>query len=346
MKLIPLVLISLTSIHAADELAPPPSSAAVKHAAQTFYTELRAKPAPGLPTPERVQELSAHLTPALRKTLLAAWSHQQRQIALHPDEKPEFVESDIFSSHAEGVTSWKLGDARSIDFGATADVLCVQESPGYPKAEWTDTLYFRQQKGQLLLDDIRFGGAWLDEDQDSLRHILPGGQKQRADHTSPDEKWKVKMHIVKDDPRQPVMRITLLNGDESKTKVLYEDKNERGLQFGTWCVWSADSSSVAIRLGETPRFNDSIVWRLQENEWQQVKLPELYAKEREECLKNGFRERNRQYDALHWEDNETLVIRCFLNFTKEDEGDGYMENVSVHLPIKGNAHVTHTENVW
>src|SRR5204863_9965255 len=95
----------------------------------------------------------------------------------------------------------------------------------------------------------------------------------------------------------------------------------------------------AIRLGDSPRYTRTLVYRLVGNFWQPVVLPEFYPKEKKIMEANGFRERHRMIDAHHWQDADTLVVEYFGNWTKGDEGDGFFKRVKVRFDGKGKTRV-------
>jgi len=170
---------------------------AIRSAAQTFCTELRREPIQGLPTDAQLQRLSPLITPELTAIFKRARILQQEQMTRHPDEKPYWIEGDLFSSLVEGVTSWKLGEvfsAPTVD--ATVKVIQTYSEPNPDPVTWTDTLVFKRRGGAWLLDDIRMGGDWAFRSGSSLRSQLPGGAQEHEDHSSLNERWQVKFTLV------------------------------------------------------------------------------------------------------------------------------------------------------
>lgn len=318
--------------------APPlPAKDALQSAARAFCGEVRRELIQGLPSHEQLQRLSPFITPALAAALKEAQQYQDLQVQAHPDEKPLWADGDLFSSLVEGVTQWEVGEAFVAPMvEATVEVSCVNKEPGQP-VEWTDRLVLQMHEGTPRVDDIRFGGVWLAGTGAGLRAALPGGIRQKSDHTSLNGRWKIDFDEM--DRYVAGIRLSAANG-KGKPQVLFDDSDGQGCSFPTWVVWNADCTRLAVRLGDSPRFNRTLVFRLDGNAWKPVDLPEFYLQERKTMEENGFRERHRLIDALRWQDNQTLVVRFFSNFTKEEEGDGYHRDISVEVNAKGKTRIT------
>jgi len=315
----------------ADRLAP------LRAAAAECYATIRSQAANGLPSEEHLKRLEPFLTPELYGIIRQARASQQRQMKQHPDEKPDWIEGDLFSSLFEGVKQWDTGEGRH--FGgpeAMVKVNLTYKEPGQPAVEWTDTLIFQQKGAGWRLDDIRMGGKWAFKAGDSLRARLPGGSRESNDHLSPDEHWQVTFEKATDEVSGITIRPTATS---SESQTLFGGEAEMGCQFPTWVVWSPSGDKLAIRLGDSPRYTRTLVYRLVGNLWQPVILPEFYPKEKKIMEANGFRVRHRMIDAHHWQDAETLVVEYFGNWTKEDEGDGFTQRVKVRFDGKGKARV-------
>lgn len=339
-------LIALTLALASASAQPPATDekssltqqqAAIRKAANAFCTELRREPILGLPTHAQLQRLSPHLTPELHDLIKVAQAIQQEQIRKHPDEKPYWIEDDLFSSLSEGVTSWELGDvfnAPTVD--ATVEVKQTYTEPNQKPVTWTDKLVFKQRDQRWLLDDVRMGGDWLSDSGSSLRTTLPGGGKESRDHDSLNERWQIK--FTGED--EHVTRITLQPTDKSSEPVtLFGDGDNDVCIMPTWVVWSPNSDKLAIRLGDGHRYTRTLIFRLVGKSWLPVEMPEFYPEEKKTMLSHGFRERYCLIDAEHWQDADTLVVKYFGSFEKGDEGDGYHEFISVRIDAKGKATV-------
>jgi len=311
--------------------------AAISTAATAFCTELHREPISGLPSDAQMQRLSPFFTPEIVALIQRARVLQQEQIRRHPDEKPYWIEGDLFSSCFEGVTTWKLGDvfnAPTVD--ATVKVKRTCALPNEKPVTWTDTLVFKQRSQRWLLDDIRMGGEWDFKSGSSLRSILPGGGKDYQDHPSMDERWFVRFTRDGDD----VTRVTIEPTDKSSGPMtLYGHETDETCPMPTWVVWGPNGDMIALRLGDGPRFTRTLIFRLVSKAWKPVLMPEFYPKEKKTMASNGFEERDRLIDAEHWQDASTLVVRYFGSFEKGDEGDGYHQFISVSIDTKGKTKV-------
>ena len=330
-------LMSLACLAQQPGTKPPDPFASVRAAAITFYTELRSEEIRGLPSEPQLKRLAPLLTPELNSLIVRARAEQQRQIKEYPDEKPNWIEGDLFGSMFEGVKQWELGSAFSApEVDATVKVNLTYTEPNQKPVNWTDTLVFKERKKKWLLDDIRMGGDWAFKSGDSLRSRLPGGGKEGDDHGSPDERWKVSFQRDGD----AVTKITIQSTDKAaKSQILFGNDKDEPCPFPTYAVWSPDCDMLAVRLGDGPRFTRTLIYRLIGKIWQPVKMPEFYPEEKKTMAANGFRERDSLIDAEHWQDANTLVVKYFGNFTKGDEGDGYSKFISVHINARGKASV-------
>ncbi len=334
MKLMLLLsLASLTSAFAQDAKSVATESDAIKAIAAGFCTEVRRERIEGLPAPEQLRRLSSFITPQLHAAIERARALQKEQMSRRPDDKPDWIEGDLFSSSFEGVTSWELGEvftAPSVD--ATVKVLQSYVEAGQKPVTWTDTLVFMRQGKRWLVNEILMGGKWSFGGGGTLRGRLPGGIQESHDHTSPDGRWRVTFLREGDD----LKRVTITdNKGRSSPVVLFGDKADAPCTFPTWLIWSPDGGMLALRPGDNPRFTSTLVYRLKDEKWMPVTLPRFYAEERKTIAANGFREREDINDAAYWQDDRTLVVHYFGEFTNGDDSDGFDKLISVRIDDKG-----------
>ena len=323
------------SSHANDLPSP---EQALRSTAKTFLTALRADSVQGLPTEEQLRRLSPHLTVSVKDALRNAGQLQDRDILRAPGEKPSWADGDLFSSLSEGVSQWKI-----------AEVLVVSPHDGYVKVNqtfsekghadvaWQDTYIFRKVGPQWLLDDMVMEGEW--SRGGSLRTNLPGGLPEELSHLSPDERWRFQFTMEGD----AVAKMTLQAADQHGEPLVIEDrKGDSCLSFKTLAIWNAQSTAVAIRLGEGPRQSTTKVYRLKGEQWQEVKLPEPFPTERKTATGNGFREDTNLYDPLYWDEENTLVLQRVCTWSKGDEGDGISHRISIKVHHDREAEVLHS----
>jgi len=333
MKFLSTLFLSLLSSAAlCAEAKPDDHHAPLRDAATAFSTALRAEVIHGLPSEAALKRLQPHLTPELHSLIVKARVEQQKQMRQHPDEKPNWIEGDLFGSLFEGVTKWEPGSAFSAPgVDATVKVKLTYVEGAQPPVNWTDTLVFKQRDGKWLLNDIRMGGEWAFKAGDSLRGRLPGGWKTGEDHDSPDERWHVDFERDGDE----VKTITVQAVDKSSAPVvLYGDGHDKPCPLPSWVLWSPDCDLLAVRLGDSERFTHTRIFRLTKNDWSEVRMPEFYPVEMKTMAASKFRETDRLVDAEYWQDAATLVVKYFSSWTNGDDGDGFSKFISIRVGPK------------
>lgn len=344
--LLPVVVAYAVALSACSPPATPPAGtasdatperAAIRQAAQAVSSAIRQERIEGLPSPEQMKRLAPFLTPELAALIDRARELQQEQARRQPDEKPDWIEGDLFSSLFEGVKVWEIGEvfsAPTVD--ATAKVRQTYWEHNREPVNWTDTLVFKQINGRWLLDDIRMRGKWAYQSGDSLRSRLPGGGRDGADHYSPEGRWQVA--FVREG--ETVKAITIRAADaSSKPVVLFGNKGDKPCTQPTWVVWGPNGDKLALRLGEDPRFTRTLVYVLADGQWKPMPLPEFYPEEKKTMAGNGFTETDRLIDPEYWRDADTLVVKYFGSFAKNEEGDGYLKYIAVRFAADGTARV-------
>jgi hypothetical protein len=142
-------------------LAPAPALAAdaAKLAVADFYRtyrELRDTGGlTGIPNAGQLERLSPSLTPELSGLLSAALAEQQRCAKQYPDDKPPWIEGDIFSSNFEGFTSMAVQNSKPRGNQRSVSVRFTYVE-GRHKASWTDTLVLDKRSGRWLVEDIYY----------------------------------------------------------------------------------------------------------------------------------------------------------------------------------------------
>src|SRR6478735_9272233 len=91
----------------------------------TFYKRYIAYQMRGLPSEKQVTMLAPLFSNEIMKMIAADRAQQKTFIKQHPDEKPPWVEGDLFSSLFEGSTSFSLGKSRVQKTRAEVDVHLV-----------------------------------------------------------------------------------------------------------------------------------------------------------------------------------------------------------------------------
>ena len=149
---------TVTPLHA--ETPAPALTDTPKDATKAFYDILIKHKVSGLPTKEAWKDLQPRLSAKLISLLEAARAEQAAFMKKNPDEKPPFIEGDLFSSLFEGPQTHSEGEARIS--GTTAEVpVNFTYTEGGSTTKWTDTLLLiKGPGGHWLVSDVRYGGGW------------------------------------------------------------------------------------------------------------------------------------------------------------------------------------------
>jgi hypothetical protein len=130
-----------------------------KQAATDFYRsyrELRDNGGlTGIPNEAQLKRLAPLLAPELRNLLGAASREQQRCVKQFPDDKPPWIEGDIFSSNFEGFTG-VVAQASKLSSTGRSVVLRFTYVEGRHRVRWTDTLILVSDSGKWLVQDIYY----------------------------------------------------------------------------------------------------------------------------------------------------------------------------------------------
>ena len=139
-------------------------------AARFYRTYLRLK-VNGLPDAKQFKALSPLLSPDLRQLFEDAKREQEKFIKENPDEKPPWIEGDLFTSLFEGAQSFKVGSSQAR--GEYREVpVRLQYRTGKEVTRWSDTLVLARTKTGWQVWDILLKGEWQFKQGGSLRDIL------------------------------------------------------------------------------------------------------------------------------------------------------------------------------
>jgi len=128
-----------------------------KDGAQNFYKQylgLRATgKVSGILNPGQLAQLGPLLTPQLRSLFSQAFKEQTRCRKLFPEDIPPWVDGDIFTSSAEGFTSFTPTDSKAQANARTVSIT-FNYAEKKSKVQWTDTVSMREVGGVWLVDDV------------------------------------------------------------------------------------------------------------------------------------------------------------------------------------------------
>jgi hypothetical protein len=143
-----------------------PGTAVIK-----FYTALIKQKVTGLPTAKQRPSIWPLLTEDLKALLDAAQREQDAFIKANPDEKPPFIEGDLFSSLFEGVQTFELGQTSLVDRHAHVPVTFTFTSGG-KTTRWTDEVILAKSGGAWKIWDVRYNATWDFKPGTNLRAVL------------------------------------------------------------------------------------------------------------------------------------------------------------------------------
>jgi hypothetical protein len=156
----------------------------------TFYEVLLDAKVSGAPSTEQLARLSPMLSAALAAALDSARMVRDQGASARPDEKPAFVEGDLFTSLFEGATSAEPEKPASSDLSSRV-VVRLRNDRASPAVEWTDTLLLAIEGGKRVIADIRFGGSWPFANRGGLLQSLQNGL-----HPTTPAGWQLEMDGV------------------------------------------------------------------------------------------------------------------------------------------------------
>jgi hypothetical protein len=168
--LAPLLALSLASGQFAAA-SPRPSASPAVFAARFYRTYLKLK-MNGLPDERQYKVLAPLLSSELQQLFVAAQAEQVRAFKEHPDEKPPWIDGDLFTSLHEGAQSFRIG--RPTLRGDYADVPVRLSYRGLRGriVRWEDTLVLIRTVEGWRVWDIKLNGDWQFKNGASLRAVL------------------------------------------------------------------------------------------------------------------------------------------------------------------------------
>ena len=138
---------------------------------RNFYAKYITLKMSGLPTNDQVREISPFVSDKIKDLIAADRRKQVAFLKKHPDEKPPWIEGDLFSSLSEGADSYKVGSARKSGNTAEVDVH-LSYGEGSQSEKWTDTAVLKLIGGRWVIDNILFKGKWQSRSAGSLIKAL------------------------------------------------------------------------------------------------------------------------------------------------------------------------------
>lgn len=142
-----------------------------------LYTICREERLSGLPDGRQLARLSGLLSARLTALIESARAHQARFMREHPDEKPPFIEGDLFSSLFEGPSGFEVGAVRLDGDRARVTVRFRHrdEPAGRDVTRWEDDAWLVRERGRWRIDDVEYRGDWPFAARGRLARNLAGG---------------------------------------------------------------------------------------------------------------------------------------------------------------------------
>lgn len=158
-----LLLLSLVQANSAATLP--------KNIAAQFYRTCHKLKISGLPSAKQAKLLAPYLNPDLQQLIQAARQKQAKFIKEHPDEKPPWIEGDLFSSSFEGSHGFRVGTPVVQEDRAEVPIHLFYRD-GKKLIRWTDTLVLTRTGKGWVVSDLLYKATWDFKPGTSLRGVL------------------------------------------------------------------------------------------------------------------------------------------------------------------------------
>ncbi len=152
-------------------LANPSEKASLKEVAARFYRTLHKHKISGLPNAQEAKLLAPFLSPELQKLMHVAKRKQAKFSKEHPDEKPPWIEGDLFSSSFEGAHGSRIGTPVLQDARAEVTVHLFYRD-GKKLIRWSDMLVLTHTGKGWVVSDLLYKATWDFKPGTSLRGVL------------------------------------------------------------------------------------------------------------------------------------------------------------------------------
>ena len=127
----------------------------------------------GVPSQKELNQAQPFLSRELACLLDQARQYRDLFIKKYPDDKPPFIEGDMFSSLFEGPNRYELKKIKQTHQQTTVVVQFFYDQPKQPDMKgWQDHIILTQDKHQWLINDIRYNGHFDFGNSGSLGHNL------------------------------------------------------------------------------------------------------------------------------------------------------------------------------
>ncbi|CAN5497354.1 hypothetical protein BH10ACI3_BH10ACI3_08810 [soil metagenome] len=136
-----------------------------------FYATLGDLNIRGLPDKAQIEEITPFLAADVISLIKRDLKKQAAFIKKHPDQKPPWIEGDLFSSLFEGRTGYEIGKTRTKSGTREVDVM-LSYKDGTNIEKWKDTVVLKKFGGRWFVTNILFKGSWQFKSGSSLLNVL------------------------------------------------------------------------------------------------------------------------------------------------------------------------------
>ena len=158
-----LILVLAACTPRIEPRAPTAAAPSELEVAQRIFDQITALHVSGLPNDSQMQVLAPLLTVELCQALDAARAWQRSEVERMQregsDDKPPFIEGDLFSSLFEGAQTARAVAAR-LDQDRVVVTLDRSYGQGADQVRWQDNAVLKRVGEVWLLDDVEYGGGW------------------------------------------------------------------------------------------------------------------------------------------------------------------------------------------
>lgn len=120
-----------------------------------------------------MREMAPLMSADLVKLIASARRKQEESIRRHPDDKPPWIEGDLFASNFEGVSSFRLGTPAT-QAGKASIPVYLEYRDGKDAVRWIDVIVLERAGGQWRVWNIYMNAPWPFKSGPDLRAMLSG----------------------------------------------------------------------------------------------------------------------------------------------------------------------------
>lgn len=125
-------------------------------AVRAFYAAYAKHPFTGLPAGADWRRVAPRISAPLAKMIRAAQAEQARCAKANPDDKPPWIEGDMFTSNFEGFTRFHVSDSLAVSGPQPAVVVDFDYVDRGVTFSWRDQVVLTKEGGRWVIDDVRY----------------------------------------------------------------------------------------------------------------------------------------------------------------------------------------------